>query len=163
MKPKYRDAPLVLDARVDLAIGVRVGDHFATPIEMDEGAVIAAHVLLELQPVAAAGQPFDARPGSVTRHPLAAAEFDMIAPRERELAGALIPVEPPGNIQLIAIGSVLIERRQALEQRDLPARAAANRIHQVSPDPAARVGESLWKLCAPGIEQNAHRFAGTRR
>src|SRR5207248_11471564 len=162
-KPKYRDAPLVLDARVDLAIGVLVGDHFAAAIEVDEGSVVAAHVLFELHPIAAAGQPFHARTGSVPRHPLAAAELDMIAASERKLAGALLPVEPPGNIQLIAIGSVLIERRQALEERNLPARAAAHRIHQVSPDPAARVGESIRELFAFGIEQNAHRFAGTGR
>src|SRR5205085_11179484 len=118
VETQHRDPPLVLDARVDLAIGVLVGDHLATPVEADERPVIAAHVLLELHPVAAAGQPLHARPGSVPRHPLAAAALVMVAAGERQLPAALIPVEPPANIQLIAIGSVLVERRQAPEQQN---------------------------------------------
>src|SRR6202043_3685503 len=90
VETKHRDPPLVFDARIDLAIAVIIGDHFAAPIEIDEGSVIAAHVLLELHPVAAAGQPFDSGRSSVPRHAFAAAEFDVVAASGAELAGALI-------------------------------------------------------------------------
>src|SRR3979409_1146423 len=103
MKPKYRDAPLVLDLRIDLAIGPIIGDHFTAPGERDEGSVIAAHVLLELHPVAAAGQPLDPSAGSESRHPVAAAEFDVGAASKAQLAGVLIPVQPPGNIHLVTV------------------------------------------------------------
>src|SRR5205823_11255673 len=93
-----RDSPLVLDGRIDLAIGALVGDHLAAAVEADERPVIAAYVLLELHPVAAAREPFHSRPGSIPRHPPAAAELDVIAARKGELAGALLAVEPPGNI-----------------------------------------------------------------
>src|SRR6266436_787871 len=163
MKPKYRDAPLVLDLRIDLAIGVLVGDHFAAAIELDERPVVAAHVLLELHPVAAAGQPLDPGSGSEPRHTLAAAEFDVVAASKAQLAGVLIAVQPPGNIHLVSVCGVFVERRQTLEQWNLSGHAAANRIHKISPESAARVGEPIWRLRAPGIEQNSHRFAGTRR
>src|SRR5580700_10398017 len=117
VETKHRDPPLVFDARINLAIGEIIGDHFATPIEIDEGSVIAANVLLELYPVAAAGQPFDSGRSSVARHALTAAEFDVVAASEAQLTGELIPVQPPWNIQLVAICGVFVKRRQTLEQR----------------------------------------------
>src|SRR5437763_17191418 len=143
MEAQARDAPLVLDGRVDLAIGALVGDHLAAAVEADERPVIAAYVLLELHPVAAAREPFHSRPGSIPRHPPAAAELDVIAARKGELAGALLAVEPPGNIRLIPVSGVLVEGRQALEQRNLAARAAADRIHEVTAHPSTRLGESI--------------------
>src|SRR5258707_4993128 len=59
VETQHRDSPFVLDLRIDLAIGLIIGDHLTAPGERDEGSVIAAHVLLELHPVAAAGQPLD--------------------------------------------------------------------------------------------------------
>ena len=63
----------------------------------------------------------------------------------------------------MAVGGVLVHRRQAFQQRNLAAHTAAHRIHQVAPDLAARVGESLWELRALRIQQNARRLAGARR
>src|SRR5207248_8621761 len=149
--------PLVLDGRIDLAIGALVGDHLAAPVEADERPVSAAHVLLELRPVAAAREPFHSRPGSIPRHAPAAAELDVIAAGKGELAGALLAVEPPGNIHLIPVSGVLVEGRQALEERNLSARAAADRIHEVTSHSPGRVRESIRKLRALGIQQNADR------
>src|SRR5438128_2513875 len=77
-----------------------------------------------------------------------AADLDVRAARERELAGALLAVEPPGNIHLIPVGGVLVEGRQALEQWYLSARAAADRIHEVTSHSPGRVSESIRKLRA---------------
>ncbi len=162
MKAQHRDSPSVFDVRIDLAIGVFIGDHLAAPIEPDEGSIIAAHVLLELHPVTAAGQPLESRRGTVPRHLLAAAELDVVAPRKSKLAGVLLLVEPPRNVQLMAVGGVFVERRQALEQRYLSADAAADGVHQVSTDLAAGIRQSIRKRRALGVEQNADRFTGAR-
>src|SRR6202034_3932930 len=82
---------------------------------------------------------------------------------ESELAGMLFLIEPPGNVELMAIRSVFIERRQILEQRNLTAHAAADRIHQVSANLAAEIRESIRKLRVLGVEQNTDRFARARR
>src|SRR6266478_8581522 len=87
VETQHRDSPFVLDLRIDLAIGLIIGDHFTAPGERDEGSVIAALILLELHPVAAAGQPLDPGPGSEPRHTLAAAEFDVVAASKAQLAG----------------------------------------------------------------------------
>ena len=57
-------------------------------------------------------------------HVPAAADLDVIAAREVELAGVLLLVEPPGRVDVIAAGAVLVVRRQVLEQRDLAAQRA---------------------------------------
>src|SRR5206468_11172365 len=55
MEPRNGDAPPVYHVRVDLAVAVVVGDHFAAAREADRGAVVAAVVVLELLAVAAPG------------------------------------------------------------------------------------------------------------
>src|SRR4029453_6982473 len=102
-----------------------VGDHLAASVEPDERSVVAPRVLLELAPVAAARQPFDARPAADTRHAAATAELDVIASCETELAGELFLVKPPGRVHVAAARAVLVVRRQILEERDLPIDAAA--------------------------------------
>src|SRR5213592_1567926 len=62
MEPRNGDAPPVYHVRVDLAVAVVVGDHFAAAREADRGAVVAAVVVLELLAVAA--------PGGVTLNPV---------------------------------------------------------------------------------------------
>src|SRR5436309_1496956 len=106
MKSKHRNPPLVLHPRSDLAIGAFIGDHFPAPVEPDEGSVETAGVLFEFRSVAAAGQPFETACGPMSRHALAAAEFDVIAARELEPAGMLVPVQPPGDIHLMAVRGV---------------------------------------------------------
>src|ERR1700674_2658644 len=152
METKHRNSPLVLDLRINLTIGPIIGDHLPATIEPDERSVITANVLLELRPIAATRQPFKAGPGSVPGHPLTAAEFDVVAASELKLAGMLVLIEPPGNIQLVPIGGVLVERRQVLEQGNLPAQAAADRIHQISSNLATGIRQSIWKLRVPGVE-----------
>src|SRR5258706_938834 len=132
------------------------------PAEMAEGALIAANILLNLCPKAPASQPFNLCTGSIVGHPPATAEFDMVAPRKTELARMLILIEPPGHIQLMAARRIFIERRQALEQWNLPAQAAAYRVHQVAPYLAVGVREAIGKRRALRIEQNSDRLAGAR-
>src|SRR5207244_11124728 len=56
VEPQHGDAPPVHQARVELAVGVVIGDHLAAAREADRGAVIAAVVVLELPAVAATGR-----------------------------------------------------------------------------------------------------------
>src|SRR5450631_2953692 len=163
METKHRNSPLVLDLRINLTIGLVIGDHLPAPIEPDERSVVAANVFLELRPIAATRQPFKAGPGSVPRHPLTAAEFNVVAASESQFAGMLLLIEPPGNIHLMAIGGIFVERRQVLEQGNLSAQAAADRIHQVSPHLAAGIRQSIRKLRVFGVEQYTHGLARTRR
>src|SRR5262245_50637711 len=97
-----------------------VRNHLAAAVEVDERAVIAAHVVPELVSVAAGGEPLDARAGAETRHLPAAAELDVIAARETELAGELFLVEPPGRVHVSAARAILVVRRQIFEQWNLP-------------------------------------------
>src|SRR4029077_4002215 len=162
VEAQHRNTPLVLKSRIDLAVGVLVGDHLAASVEPDERAVVATHVLLDLHPVAAAGEPFHGGSRAVARHAPPAAELDVIAAREAELAGELLLVEPPRYVARMTVGAVLVERRQALQERHLSDHRAADRVHEVAPDLAARVAEPLGKLRALGVEQDAHRLAGAR-
>ena len=63
----------------------------------------------------------------------------------------------------MAVCGVFVERRQILEQRNLPVEAAADRIHQVAPDLAAGIRQSLRKLRGLGVEQDTDRLARARR
>src|SRR5437870_13495485 len=56
VEPQNGDAPPVHRVRVDLAVGVVIGDHLAAAREADRGAVVAAVVVLELLAVAAPGR-----------------------------------------------------------------------------------------------------------
>src|SRR5262249_53329525 len=98
VEAQHGDAPLIDDVGVDLAVAVFVGYHFAAAGEVDVGAVDLAKVEFEILAVTAAeevvGSTKDARAG----HAASTADFDVIAARERELAGLLLLIEPPRHI-----------------------------------------------------------------
>ena len=54
-------------------------------------------------------------------HAAAAADFDVIAARERHLAGLLLLVQPPRHVHVHAADAVFILRRQVLQDRQEPA------------------------------------------
>ena len=153
---------LVLHVRIDLAAGVLVRDHLAAAGEVHERAVVAPGVFLELATVAAAGEPLQARRRAEAGHAPAAAELDVIAARETELAGQLLLVEPPGRVHVPAARAIFVVRRKALEQRNLPLHGAAHSVHEVVAHLAARVGEPMRKLRGLRVEQDAHRLARAR-
>src|SRR5437773_10934352 len=77
---EHRDAPAVERARVDLAVAVVVGDHLTAAREADQGAVVAAVVVLELLAVAAAGGvALNPAQDAVGRHTGAAPDLDVLA------------------------------------------------------------------------------------
>jgi hypothetical protein len=87
----------------------------------------------------------------------------VVAAREPEFSGVLFRVLPPRHIERMAVGPILVERRQILEQRNLAAHRRADRIHQVPADLAARIAEPIRMLRALRVEQNARRLAGAGR
>src|SRR2546422_591419 len=86
VEPRNGDAPPVHRVRVDLAVGVVVGDHLAAAREADRGAVVAAGVVLAVLCVA------PSRPGglqpvqdALRRQGTGAPAPDVVAAREVEL------------------------------------------------------------------------------
>ena len=157
-KAQHGDAPLVLHHRVELAVGALVGDHLAPAGEIHERAVIAAGVLLEFQAVAAAREVLEAAARAHTGHAAAAAEFDVVAAGEAELARELFLIEPPRRVDVRAAGPILVVRRQTFQRRDLPADAGPDGIHDVLANEPAGVGEALRELRRLGIEEQPHRL-----
>src|SRR5262249_42535170 len=115
MEAQDGNAPAVFDLRIDLAIGMLVRDHLAPAVKADEGAVVAARVLLELAAVAAPGQPFEALERVKARHAPAAAEFDVVSARKTQLARALLFIEPPGRVHMAAACALFVVWRQAFK------------------------------------------------
>src|SRR5207249_6462814 len=72
VEAQHRDAPLVHDSGVDLAVTALVGDHLAAPRAPDVRAVVAAIVVLELLAVTAALQVLDPAAEARLRQPRAA-------------------------------------------------------------------------------------------
>src|SRR2546429_2838454 len=86
VEPQHRNAPAVYGARVDLAVGVVVGNHLAAAREPDGGAVVATIVVLELLAVAAARRiALNPAHESVARLVRPAPDLDVVATREVEL------------------------------------------------------------------------------
>src|SRR5947208_606914 len=107
VKPQHRNAPAVHRARVDLAVGVVVGNHLAAAREADRGAVIAAIVVLELLAVAAARRiALNPAHESVARHVRPAPDLDVVAAREVEL----LVLEPPRHVQMHPAHAVVVVR-----------------------------------------------------
>ena len=126
VEAQHRDAPLVDDARVDLAVAVLVRDHLAAPGEADRRAVEPAVVVLELlcRSRRPRGRPIstpctvDAAHEAGAGHAAAAADLDVVAAREVEL----LVVEPPRHVEVRAADAVLVVRHVVHQLRDEAAR-----------------------------------------
>src|SRR3989442_13705899 len=95
MEAQHRNTPTVHRAGIDLAVAVVVRDHLAATGESDRGAVVAAVVVLELLPVAAARRvAMDAAHEPVGRRVGAAPDLDVVTAREVEL----LVVQPPRHV-----------------------------------------------------------------
>src|SRR4030095_6960967 len=53
VKPEHRNTPTIDRGRIDLAVGVCIGDHLSPHREPDRRPVVAAIIALELQAIAA--------------------------------------------------------------------------------------------------------------
>src|SRR3982074_3740676 len=114
METQNGDAPLIDNVGIDFAVGMRVGNHFATSGESDGGAVKLSSAGFER--------------GSVTlfvtaklvehshaRHVAAAIQLDVIAARKIILAIEF----PPRDVQVHAADAIVIVRRHFFEGGDV--------------------------------------------
>jgi len=81
MEPQHRDTPLVYVPRVDVAVGLRVRDHFAASGETDGGSVSLADVLLERLAIALVCAAFPVEASNL-RHTKSAGELNVITAGE---------------------------------------------------------------------------------
>src|SRR6266849_3166576 len=121
------NAPLLDNVGIDLAISVRVGNHFAASGEADMRAVDLARALLQCGPVAFF---FIAQiiEHADDGHVASPAKFDVIA------AGKIIfAVEfPPRHVHVHSAYAVVIVRRHLLQLRKVARTTAANGIGEIS-------------------------------
>src|SRR6202021_3327951 len=157
---QHRNAPFVRNGRIDLAVGIFVRDHFAASGEAHERSIVATRILFELLAIAAAGEAFDPVQRAGARHAPAAAEFNVIAARESQLALLLVLISPPGRVKRVSARAVLVLRRQRFEQRNLAAQVAAHGVHDIAPDLAAGIGEAIRERRALRVEKYSRRLAG---
>src|SRR5205814_1944949 len=93
VEAQHGNAPLIDDVGVEIAVAVLVGDHFAAAGEVDAGAVDLADIALQVLAVAAAEERVRSAEDAGAGHAASAADLDMIAARERHLAGLLLLVQ----------------------------------------------------------------------
>src|SRR5580704_5624106 len=121
MKTENGDAPSIDDIRIDFAVAIRVGNHFAASREADVTAVDFARALLKLHTVTFFLLVHAAKHAD-SGHIAAAAKFDVIAAGKIILAIKL----PPGHVQVHAAGAVVIVRGSFLELREIAIATAAD-------------------------------------
>ena len=162
VEAQHRDAPLVDHVRIDLAVAVLARHLLAAAGEVDERAVVAAVLVLEVGAVAAAAAlrvVLDAAAEAVAGHAEAAAELDVVAAREAER----LVVAPPRDVEVHAADAVGVVARRVHQRRDEAADAEPGRVGQVLADHAARVGEAVREARRLRVEQQARRLAAARR
>ncbi len=120
VKAGYGDAPFVSDARVDVHIAMRVGDHLAAQRQSDVRAVAPTHPFLERQPVTRRAAAY-AHAGGGKR----ATQFKMVAAGKVEFAAGLRPISPPGNEDVPRGMPVLVVTGPVLQRRHVTREAGA--------------------------------------
>src|SRR5579862_4821589 len=132
MEAQNGNAPLVDLLRVDLAIGIFIGDHLAASCEAYITAVIFANVVFERVAVAFVPLAFAAK-AAQARHAETATDFDVIA--TREILVFLVQL-PPGHVDVHAADAVGIMARHIHQRRNMAAQAVADGIGKIAPDHA---------------------------
>ena len=159
MEAEDGNAELIDLIRVDLAVGLLVGNHVAAAREADMRAILPADFVLERLSVTFMSLR-DAVIAADLRHAEAAADLDVIAAREILV---LLVEFPPGHINVHAADAVAVVARHAFERRNVPREAVAHRVGEVAPDLSGTVGESVGEQRRLRIQQHARGFAGARR
>src|SRR6266852_3984144 len=155
MEAQRGNAPPIDDVGIDLAVGLRVGNHFAAAGEADVRAVDLASALLQAGAVAffLATQFMKHADAGQFAPP---AKFDVIAAGKIILAAEF----PPRHVHVHAADTVVIVGRHLLELREVAITAAADGIGEVLADRSGRVGEAGWKGRGFGVQQETRGFAG---
>src|SRR4051794_19034059 len=109
MKTQDRDAPLILDTRIDLAERVLVGNHFAAAAESDMGAIILAAGLLQAYAVSFV-LVADARELAYAGHISSPAHLNVIPAQEI----ILLAKQPPRHVHVHAPHTVVVMGRHLL-------------------------------------------------
>src|SRR6266542_4104323 len=142
VEAEHGDSPFVHDVGIDLAVAAVVGNHLAAAGEAHVGAVIAAIVLLELFPVAAARWvAVNSAHEAVVRHVGAAPHLDVIAAREVEL----LVVQPPRHVDVHSSHTVVIMRDVIHHLRDEARDVGAGRVREILAHRPAAVREPVGK------------------
>ena len=159
VEAQHRDAPLVLHLGIELAVGVLVRDHLAAAGELDERAVVAARVFLELAAVAAARRAARCRRRCRSAGIVAARRRSRCGSRARSRA-----CRRAAPCRATTACRRACRRRRprcaaaVLEQRESGrCTLAADRVHDVRADHAAGVGEPVREARRLRVEQDAHR------
>src|SRR5947207_6424228 len=124
MEAKHRYAPLIDEIRIDFAIALLVGNHFAAALDGDEGPVNVAALLLERLAVAL---------GHIMKHPHArhvppAIDLDMVPAQK-----LILPVVfPPGYVNVHATRSIVVVWRNPGELGEVSHHPARRRIHHIA-------------------------------
>src|SRR5215468_4594495 len=138
MEAQHRNAPLIDEAGVELAIGIGVWDHLAAPGESEIGAVLLPQALFQRESIT-----FAVVAGIVehanSRHVASAPQFDVIAARE-----IVFPIKlPPRHIHVQAADSIVVVWFDLFHTRNEPTAIAADRIHEIPAHGAGGVRESI--------------------
>ena len=115
VETQHGDAPLVDSGRIDLAVAILIGNHFAATGESNERAVFFLALLLQRRAVAfklVAQVIVVANAG----HAAAAAEFGVVSAEKIVLAIVL----PPRQVHVHAAHAVVIVRRHLFERGKYP-------------------------------------------
>src|SRR5207237_2418771 len=98
MKAQHGDSPLIDGDRIDIAIALRVGNHFTTAFQADIGAVHGAATLLECEAVALKFFTHAIK-FAHPRHSPNTINLDVITPKE-----IVIAIEfPPGDVHFFNV------------------------------------------------------------
>jgi hypothetical protein len=142
VEAKHRDAPLVDDARIDIAVAVVVRELLAAPREADRRAVEAPVIILELLPVAAGTRiALNASHESVRGLREAPPNLDVIPTWEIQL----LVVEPPRHVDVPAADAILVMRDMVHHRRNESGDVGPGRVGEILAHDAAGVRQSLGK------------------